>query len=248
MSGASVLVIRKDDRFSEMLREAGFAVSNLELIRTEPVEDLSELDARIRELHRYDGLFFTSPAAAEVFVERFDASGTAVRPKAYVLGGRARWVIADAGFEVAGDASANTAEELIAGFPREEFTGKRFLFVRGNKTVGTIERLLGQSAEIDEVIVYRTAELEPDADTVDAISKRLGRGEIEWVCFFSPSGVERFCRLFEAEIARGVNIAAIGTTTADAVERSDMKLEFVSARANAETFAAELIEHIKRID
>jgi len=62
----TVIVARADDAFSQILREAGIEVVNLELIRTEVIEDLSEFENLISRLDEYDGVFFTSPVAAAV--------------------------------------------------------------------------------------------------------------------------------------------------------------------------------------
>ena len=53
-----VLVVRGDDIFSSLLRDAGCEVVNLELIRTVPVEDLSRLNALLERIDDFDGLFF----------------------------------------------------------------------------------------------------------------------------------------------------------------------------------------------
>jgi uroporphyrinogen-III synthase len=246
--GPEILVVRSEGQFSALLRDAGFKVTSLELIGTEPLDDLHELNDRIAALDRYDGLFFTSPAAAEVFVKTFAASAVAHRPKAYVLGDRTWSVLERAGFEVSGERSANTAAELIGAYPEEEFAGKRFLFVRGNKSMGTVPRLLNAKARVDEVVVYRTAGLEPNGSILDSMRERLQRAEIGWVCFFSPSGVQRFNELFGAARWPELSVAAIGETTASAAEEGGFDVKFVSQRANTEEFAGELIEYIKRID
>src|SRR5215216_1760411 len=122
----SVLVIRRDDRFSELLREAGLQVENLELIVTRPMADLSDLSKKLQRLDEYNGIFFTSPAAAEAFVGWLEADSFS--GKIYVLGERARRIFDEKGFDVVFRADANTAEELIASFENAEFEGKRFLF------------------------------------------------------------------------------------------------------------------------
>ena len=70
----AILVCRNDDRFSSLLREAGFEVVNLELIETRPLEDLRPLREKLARLSEYDGIFFTSPVAAEIFVNERNGS------------------------------------------------------------------------------------------------------------------------------------------------------------------------------
>jgi len=242
----AILVIRNDDRFSSRLREAGFEVVNLELIETRPLEDLKPLQEKLARLSEYDGIFFTSPVAAEIFVnERNGSNG--FHGDVYALGQRACNVLTDARVNVKTSEAANTAEELLASFEEQEFAGKRFLFVRGEKSMRTIpERLVGATA-VDEVVVYKTEAANLEPSTIRDLNARLARGEINYVCFFSPSAVEKFKELF-GDAKESVKIAAIGITTADAAKRAGFDVDFISPRSNAEDFAAGLIEHTKTIE
>ena len=242
----AILVIRNDDRFSSLLREAGFEVVNLELIETRPSDDLAPLRESLARLSEYDGIFFTSPVAAEIFVnERNGSNG--FYGDVYALGRRARKVLADAKLNVKTSDAANTAEELLASFNDQEFAGKRFLFVRGEKSVRTIpERLVGKAA-VDEVVVYKTEAADVEPATIRDLYQRLNNGEIDRVCFFSPSAVERFTELF-GDHRDSVKAAAIGTTTADAAKQAGFDIDFISHRSNAEDFAGGLIEHLKTIE
>jgi uroporphyrinogen-III synthase len=242
----AILVIRNDDRFSLLLREARFEVVNLELIGTKPLADMSELREKLAKLSEYDGIFFTSPVAAEIFVnERNGSNG--FHGDVYALGQRAGKVLADAKLNVKSSEAANTAEELLASFTDQEFDGKRFLFVRGEKSIRTIAERLGGKAAVDEVVVYKTEAADVEPATIRDLELRLSNGEIGRVCFFSPSAVERFKELF-GDRKEPVKIAAIGTTTADAAKQAGFDVDFISPRSNAENFAGGLIEHIKTIE
>jgi uroporphyrinogen-III synthase len=242
----SVLVIRRNDRFSELLREAGLEVKNLELIATRPVPDSSDLSKKLERLDEYDGIFFTSPAAAEVFVERVKADS--FLGKIYVLGERARKIFGKKGRDVIFRSDANTAEDLIASFGNSEFEGKRFLFVRGDRSMRTIPELLTGTAVVDEVIVYETVAAEGNRQRIEQLKAKISRNQIGWVCFFSPSAAEEFTRVFDRIELGKVKSAAIGETTAREARRIGISVEFVSKGSNPEDFAQGLIEHINSID
>jgi len=242
----TVLVIRRDDSFGQILRQAGLEVIDLELIETKPLKDLSVLREKLSRLADYDGLFFTSPVAANVFVsERKGTNG--FHGNVYALGRRAQNVLETAGLDVRFVADANTAEEMMAALGESEFTGKRFLFVRGEKSVRTIPDVLQGKASIDEVAVYETVPIDIDEGRVKNVKVRLASGEIKWICFFSPSAVERFVELF-GDHANDVNAAAIGATTARALTEAGFTVDFISPRSNADDFARGLIEQIKSIE
>ena len=238
----AVLVIRKDDQFSQILRESGLDVINLELIKTQPVADLAALREKLDRLSNYDGLFFTSQASAEVFAEEYSGRERFDGP-VYVLGERARKVLEAAGLNVVFRESANTISELLSSFDRSEFEGKRYLFLRGDKSMRTIPDHLDGRATVEEVVVYETKSIQPDESKLTEIKSRIGKGEIEWVCFFSPSGIEQFQKLFGVDSS--IKVAAIGTTTARRAENCGFGVQFIPDRSNADDFARGLIERIK---
>jgi uroporphyrinogen-III synthase len=246
MRRPGILVIRSDDKFSALVREAGFEVTNLELIKTVPLDDLSELRDKLANLSAYDGLFFTSPVAAEIFVrERNRSNG--FRGEAYMLGHRAKNILKHSGIKVRFSESANTAEDLLSSFDVSEFAGKKFLFVRGEKGLRTVPEFLSGWAVVDEVVVYKTEACDVERDIIDSLKTRLSANETGWVCFMSPSGVERFSELF-GDVAKLIRAAVIGTTTADAAKQFGFNIDFISARSNTEYFARGLIKHIKNIE
>lgn len=237
----TVLVIRKDDQFSQILRESGLDVINLELIKTQPVADLAALREKLGRLSNYDGLFFTSQASAEVFAEQYAGRDDFTGP-VYVLGERARKILESARLNVVFRDSANTIDELLSSFENSEFDGKTFLFLRGDKSMRTIPDFLNGRAGVDEVIVYETKPMQPDESTVAEIAARIKKGEVDWVCFFSPSGIDQFQNLFGNDSP--IKVAAIGTTTAQKAESCGFSVQFISDRSTAMDFAKGVIERI----
>src|SRR5690349_8459184 len=114
----TVLVVRRDDNFSQILRDADIEVINVDMVATEVLEDLSEFENLIPRLADYDGIFFTSPVAARVFVGKV---GPTQKPRLYTLGRRGSAVLIEAGFAVKTIIDANTAEEMLGAFGDDEF-------------------------------------------------------------------------------------------------------------------------------
>jgi uroporphyrinogen-III synthase len=234
----AVLVVHRDDSFSQLLRDAGIEVINLELVATEVLEDLTECENAVSHLDEYDGVFFTSPVVAGVFVDKVEPS---LRPTLYALGRRTSSVLMEAGFAVKTIPEANTAADMLAAFGNDEFVGKKLLFVRGERSMRTIPDTLSGIADIDEVAVYRTVEIEPMDVLANDVRRRLAAGEIKWICFFSPSGVEAFEKRFGA--SRGA--AAIGETTAVRASELGFEVGLIASKATNEVFAAELVNRLK---
>jgi len=243
-----ILVVRDYDKFSELLAQADFETVNFPAIQTLPVENLNELDEKLGEINDYDGLFLTSPKAAEVFLQRFSERNLEFRGKIYVLGNRTKTLFENTNFQIVFRENANTAEELINSFTVREFAGKKFLFLRGDKSLRAIPELLKDAAAIEEVIVYRTIENSFDKVLIAEIKEKLRERTIAWICFFSPSGIENFTKAFDVTSLNKVKIAAIGETTARRAAEEKLKVDFISARANAGDFARGLIKQIKEIE
>ncbi len=248
MGQPTVLVVRPDGRFCDVLRTNGCEVINLELIKTEEVSDLSELDAAIHQIDTYEGIFLTSPVAAEIFLRHLKAESRKFADKVYVLGERARTVLLGSELNVMSRPGANTAEELINSFGLSEFAGKDLLFIRGDRSVRTIPLLLGKIARVDELVVYKTIETAPEKSVVDGVENKLKAGGIDCACFFSPSGVDSFMTNFAGSDLDTVRAAAIGETTAGRAKEVGLDVVFVSKRANEEDFAAGFAAYIKNIE
>jgi uroporphyrinogen-III synthase len=143
------------------------------------------------------------------------------------------------------DESANTAREMLDLIAPEELTGKRFLFIRGEKSLRTVPDFLVKIAEVEEAIVYRTRKIAVEIDKLKEIREKLAKGEIIAACFFSPSGAESFLEQFGADSLHQTKIATIGKTTADFFEKQNLTPYFVSAKAAAEDFAVGLVKYLE---
>lgn len=243
---SSILVLREFDDYSRILSANGFEVINCPTIETVPLEDLSELEAKLAKTD-YDGIFLTSRTAAQIFREKIGEKNLGFGGKIYVLGKRSYEILLRVeNLNLIFFERANTAREMLEAISPEDLKNKRFLFVRGENSLRVVPDFLKRiGAEIDEAIVYRTNSLEIGSDKIEAFSDRFGRGEIICSCFFSPSAAQSFLRQC-GEIFRQSKIAVIGKTTADFFAGENVKVDFISPKATAEDFAKALIDYLKR--
>src|SRR5687768_5766966 len=196
MKTSAILVVRKFDRFSALLIENGCVVINLPLIETVPAKDLSGLDEKLSKIKRYDGIFFTSKKAAEVFLERFNQEKKSFRGKIFAFGESAKQMLEASGFKTVFVKEANTALEFINQLEISDLKDKRFLFLKGDKSLRVIPEALKDIAGVDEVIVYQNIKPQVDERLADEIKAKFRRKEINFACFFSPSGIENFLEIF----------------------------------------------------
>src|SRR5687767_14460726 len=184
-----ILVLRSEGEFSASLRREGFDVLTLELVATRPVADVDEFEELRGKLYEFDGIFVTGRAAAEILVENMTGSIAASASEVFVLGERSRKILEGRGLRLRYSETANSAEELLREVEIANFERKRVLFIRGDRSMRTIPTLLSGIAEVEEATVYETYDLRISNEGRTVIGKLTSR-EIEWLCFFSPSGVE----------------------------------------------------------
>lgn len=241
----SLLVVREYDDFSRILRENGFEIINCPTIETVPLDDLSEFEYVLDRLVDYDGIFLTSAVAAEVFRQKLIEKSVNYSGQIYVLGEKSFSVLQNEKLDLVFDKTHNRAIEMLEAVPREMIVNKRFLFVRGDKSLRVIPDYLRKYAAVDEAIVYQTKSIKIAAEQRRQIVGKISRNEINCACFFSPSGAKNFIEQFSAEFLHQINIAAIGKTTAKFLEAQNIKVDFVSSMATAKDYARELIVYLK---
>lgn len=237
----TTLVVRKFDNFSRILRENGFSVINCPTIETVEIENSANLAAKIAAKN-YDGIFLTSQKAAEI-AEREVFSKLNYGGKVYVLGRKSFEILKDKNILLSFFELANTASEMLEKIAPRDLKDKNFLFIRGERSLGTIKSFLKEISSIDEEIVYETRKIVIE----DSLKKEIEakKGEMAFVCFFSPSGAESFLEQFGAKFLKKMKIAVIGKTTADFFAKRNLKADFIAKKASAEDFAWELIEYLK---
>ncbi len=238
-----ILVIRREDDFSRMLMANGLSVINCPVIRTEPLADLSGLENTVSRLDRFDGIFITSATAAEIFARHAVSQLRTYRGRVFVLGCRSFDILKDIVADIVFDETANTAGKMVDAIA-DGVSGRRLLFVRGERSLLTIPERLDGEVDVEEAIVYRTVDIAVEDAEKEAIRKESACGTIAMACFFSPSGVESFVKQFGIDILRSTQIAAIGETTKSALRNLDLKVDVVSKRTDSKHFAAAVLEHL----
>jgi len=237
-----ILVLREDCDFSRELRKHGYEVLNLPLIGTRPAADLSRLRELLGEVGRFDAIFITSRASAAVLADEVKKGEPLSLPTVYVLGGRAKRVLDEYGVAAEYRESANTATELLNDLGESGFAGKTILFLRGDRSLRTIPERLGNVATVEEAVVYKTVEVPLEND--EAVG-RLQSGQVDWLCFFSPSAVESY---LDRGFRLGVKVAALGETTASRARSLGFSVDFVSEKASASGFAKGLACYIESFE
>lgn len=235
--GRRVLVTRPAEQSGEWMaaiRAAGGAPTSVPMIATRR-SDASGFETVIGALPAYDFVVFTSSNAVRHFAERLAAAGhgpQALRARTLCVGAATAAAARRAGFTAPEVPTTRADAEGLLAALRESgsLAGRRVLLPHGSLARERLrEGLQGLGARVDAVVVYETVPAEVDATGLRAA---LVAGEFDALCFASPSAARHFAALLDAAAgaaARRAAIAAIGDTTASALQSLDLAPGAVAA-------------------
>jgi uroporphyrinogen III methyltransferase/synthase len=206
----------------------------IDLRSCEGAEDVARVDACLSRLCDYDDVLFASSNAVRFFVQhaaRVAADIGTLRARVLCIGAKTAQTALDAGLEVhfvlsggRGDAES-MLDEIVRSLSPE---GRRVLVPRSDIGRDVLpEGLRAAGSRVDAVTFYCNVRPEVDAD---ALRAELTRGELPLLTFTSPSAVQHFVELLDPPARRACErgiIAAIGSTTAQALQRAGIPADVV---------------------
>lgn len=131
-------------------------------------------------------------------------------------------------------------------FARRPLAGRRVVVTRSLDQAGELTaQLRSAGADVIELPMIR---IEAEAGAQWQADVWDGLTQYDWVVFTSVNGVRHFFELFyqkhsDLRSIGGVRFAAVGPTTAGAVQEQKLEVDLVPAQANAEALADALIAH-----
>jgi len=206
----------------------------------------------VPDLSLFRGVFFTSPNSVQFFMERLLAEAPAEleklrRMKVWAVGKTTAKDLAVYGIETEPVPKIADAVTLMAEIDHGIISDNDFLFLRGSLSLGTIPAVIAQrGGRCTEVTVYEN--IKPSAEDTALIKKMLETGDFSCLSFTSPSTAINF---FEAigttKVPESVLIAAIGTTTAAALEKLGVRVDVIPPYFDGPNFARAIAEALNGI-
>ena len=241
----TVLVTRPKDQaasFVQKLEEYGLNSIVFPTIEIRPVSGW-----KVPDLSQFDGLFFTSPNSVSFFMEQLlrespDELKTLQQLKVWAVGKTTSADLAVHGVTTEPIPKIADAVTLMEEIDSSTIAGHSFLFLRGSLSLGTIPEVINKrGGSCVELTVYEN--LPPSLEESSKIKSLLEKGELSCLSFTSPSTAVNF---FEAmgttALPPGVQIAAIGTTTANALIKLGIDVDIIPESFDAPGFAKAIAE------
>lgn len=237
----TVLVTRPRDQaepFVDALEHAGLRTVLFPTIAIRCLDDWAPPDP-----DRFAGVFFTSANAVHCFCERL---ATAAPERLAGLRERRVWAVGPATAAALAQYGIGTeplpkradAVHLMAAIEPAAIAGRSFLFVRGSLSLGTIPAVIAEHrGRCTALTVYENRP--PALEEAERIRSLLHGGQLDCLSFTSPSTVENFFQAMgSTEVPADVLIAAIGTTTAAAIEQHGLEVDIQPRAFDAPSLAA----------
>ena len=241
----TVLVTRPKDQaasFVQKLEEYGLDSIVFPTIEIRPVSGW-----KVPDLTQFDGLFFTSPNSVSFFMERLlrespEELKNLQQLKVWAVGKTTSADLAVHGVTTEPIPKIADAVTLMEEIDSSTIAGHSFLFLRGSLSLGTIPEVIKKrGGHCVELTVYEN--LPPSLEESSKIKSLLEQGGLSCLSFTSPSTADNF---FEAmgttTLPAGVQIAAIGTTTANALKKLGVKVDIIPESFDAPSFAKAIAE------
>lgn len=228
LAGRRIIITRAAEQCVELcriLKDRGANPVVVPLVQFAPPDDFAPFDAALRNLQKFNWIFFTSANAVRAFADRLKALGLPVATalasvKMAAVGPATAQAAAEAGFHVAYVAKKHQgvalAEELAASLPNQHV-----LLPRSDRANSDLPDALCQlNAKTTEVVAYRTLLFKKN----DAALVALFSQPDSAILLFSPSAVHGYAEIANgaAALPNGQNrnvpvIVAIGPVTAAAL-------------------------------
>ena len=204
----------------------------------------------VPSLSEFDGVFFTSPNSVSFFMEQLMLESPAElqniqKLNVWAVGKTTAQDLAEYGITTEPIPKIADAVTLMEEIGNEAIAGKTFLFLRGSLSLGTIPLIIEKrGGTCVQLTVYEN--LPPSLEESDKVKILLEQGELSCLSFTSPStAVNFFEALGTTKLPHGVQIAAIGTTTADALKKLGLDVDVIPEHFNASSFAKAIAEALR---
>lgn len=261
--GQRILVTREHSGGFERLEELGAEIIELPTIEIQPPTNYNELDSAIRRIDFYNWIVFTSANGVRYFLKRFFELHRDIRDlkglKVCAIGEKTAAEIKRYGIKVDLMPEEFRAEGLIEAFlqirhPQDEETvnariqplkGFRILLPRAEVAREVFpEKVRSLGGHIDTPVTYRA--VRPDIHG-KRLKRFLREGRITIATFTSAATFKNFLEIMgdkAIELLKGVKIAVIGPVTAEAIEKSGLKVDIMPEKATIEAMVEGIINYI----
>ncbi len=253
--GHRILITRQltDDYLK--LEELGAELFVFPTINFSPPDDFTELDNSIKNIESYNYIVFPSPRAVNFFFKRFILLGRDVRDLKgvliCVLGQETAHTLKNYGINADIIPDEFNSEAVAELFKKqvihESPSSIRILYPRSDIALKSFAKAMQNAGVVvDAPETYRTVK---PSEHAKRLSRSLMEGKITVATFTSPSSFNNLFEMLKDEVKnvlKDLTIAAIGKTTAKAIEEKGYKVSIIPDRSTIKDMVEAIIIWIKQ--
>jgi len=250
--GRQVLITRSREQSGPLhllLESEGARVHSLPLLEISAPADLDIVDAAISRLREFAWVAFTSPNAVSYFFDRLRQLQLDARAfgaaRVAAVGQSTAQHLRERGIEPDLLPEVHSASGLAQAFQKIDLSGRDVLIPASS--IGRTEldeKLAEQGASIMRITAYENRP--PDPDRIE-LPAALTEQSLDCIVFASPSSVRNFLEIIGGETGlaylRNMEIAAIGPTTARAVEELGLPVSVQPTGSSITALVQSLCDH-----
>ena len=253
LAGKRIVVTRAPEQardLTDALEHLGAKVISLPMVSFASPEDCQKLDEQLRRLNDFDAIVFLSSNAVRYIFDRCAQLGIkcemlqSLNRLIVAVGPATAQALTGKGIKVGFVSQSGTGEGLAHEL-RGSLAGRRVLLPRsdrGDEQAPNALRAAG--AVVTEVIAYRTVK---PASLDREILAGILRGDMNSVIFASPSAYKNFQSSVGdsalQDLSHRVDFAAIGPTTAAAIQNSGARVAIQAEEASADGLARAIADY-----
>jgi uroporphyrinogen-III synthase len=251
LEGKTVLITRPHEQATELAAELvkrGATAVVIPMMDIREPESWTACDDALHAIASYDAVMFTSGNAVRKFYERSRIVGVDLasfnKVKLYAVGEKTAAELKRNMLAVEAVPDSFSAASLAALFGRDDVSGMKILFPKGNLAKEDLETKMRElGADVHAVVVYVNAP--PPASALEELRQRTLRDEFDVVTFASPSAATNFARAVSPVLLlRGkAKVAVIGPTTRAAVRRLGFPVDIEARTSTSEGLVQAIDEY-----
>lgn len=224
--------------------------TSLPTIKITGPENWEKVDQALMIIDRFDWIVFSSPNGARYFIERSKRKNIDLNNvKIAVVGKKTATEVEKCDLKVTLVPEKFSAKDLLSTFDTINIQNKEILLPSSDLSRDELMKgLKDQGASVTRLITYRT--LRQNEFGKEKIIINLFKDPVDCVTFFSPSAFHSFIDQLDAgsitKLSKStIAIAAIGPTTAKAIENKGLKVSILPAESQEDSLIGALIDYYR---
>ena len=254
LKNKTIVVTRSNDETSESIKKLeslGAKIILFPTIKIVPIKLFNHFDTYAERLSTFDFIVFTSENAVKYSMERLKETGTTIPSEIKIIcvGSKTADKCKEYNINVDIIPDDFSAKGLLSYFESGNIIEKRFFIPSSEIARNELKMgLIKQGAEVSQIQIYDVAL--PDKKEIDKGIQLISSNKPDLFIFTSPSTFDNFLKILGIDNPKiyfeNYNVAAIGPTTAKAIEDKGVKVDITPESFTMDALTISIIDYYSK--